>query len=179
MLSYDVLLPEKCINMRRHGNIFLLYHPRCRLRARARSFLEEIGLRPLELPSQEEPQLTIVERFEDYASEAYAMILLSRQPDVPRPEAPAPADRSLLFQAGFLAGKLGRRRVALLVEDDLEVPSQCSDLLCIPIDEIGIWKFALMRDLVVAGFAVRRELAVMRPERLVSVKAPSRIADSG
>ena len=165
--------------MRRHnGNIFLLYHPGCRLKTRARGFLEEIGLRPLELPSLDEPPLTIVERFEHYASEAYAVLLLSRQSAAHGVSGPRRfADRNLLVQAGFLAGKLGRRRVAILVEDELEVPAQCSDLLCIPIDEIGIWKFALMRDLVVAGFAVRRELAIMRPERLVSLKTPPRAAD--
>ncbi len=164
--------------MRRHnGNIFLLHHPQCRLRAAVRAFLEEIGLLPLELPSHEEPQLTIVERFEDYASEAYSVILLSRRPAKEGSDDHRFADRSLLFQAGFLSGKLGRRRVVILVEDDLEMPAQCADLLCIPIDEIGIWKFALMRDLVVAGFAVRRELAVLRPERLVSVKPPPRAAD--
>lgn len=166
--------PRKVPTMRRHnGNVFLVYHPSCRLVERARGFLEEIGLRPVELPSLAEPQLTVFERFEDYASEAYAVVLLSRPP----------ADRNLLVQAGFMAGKLGRRKVALLVEDELELPAQCADLLSIPVDDIGIWKFALMRDLVVAGFAVRRELAVLRPDRLASAgfssKNPTRAAGGG
>ncbi|MCB1034038.1 MAG: nucleotide-binding protein [Acidobacteria bacterium] len=177
-MRYDDQLPGQRFHMRRHnGNVFLIHHPSCRLLARTRGFLEEIGLHPVELPSHSEPQLTLVERFEDYASDAYAVILLSRQP-ADGANGPARfADRDLLVQAGFMAGKLGRRKVALLVEDELEVPAQCSDFLCIPIDDIGIWKFALMRDLVVAGFAVRRELAIMRPERLISVKPTPRAAD--
>lgn len=164
--------------MRRHnGNVFLIHHPSCPILPTARAFLEEIGLRPLELPSHKDPQLTLVERFEDYASEAYAVVLLSRVRTEGSAGPARHADRDLLVQAGFLAGKLGRRKVALLVEDELELPAQCADLLCIPIDDIGIWKFALMRDLVVAGFAVRRELAVLRPERMVSIKPPTQAAD--
>ncbi len=141
---------------RRTKNVFLIHRQDCPLRGRVRAFLEGLGLNPISLPSREHPEETVVERFENYATNAYALVLLTSA----KGASGGSPSANLLFQLGYLAGRLGRRKVTALFYEDLELPSECNEVLCIPMDDIGIWKFALGRDLQVAGFPVDHKLAV-------------------
>lgn len=143
--------------MSRSKNVFLIHRKGCPLQRQVRAFLEDVGVRPILLPSKEHPEETVVERFENYASDAYVVVLLTASGKEQPTAAPA---ANLLFQLGYLAGRLGRRQVTSLYEEDLQLPPECNEVLCIPMDEIGIWKFALTRDLEVAGFEMDRQLAV-------------------
>ncbi|MCH9648596.1 MAG: nucleotide-binding protein [Deltaproteobacteria bacterium] len=143
--------------MSRNKNVFLIHRKGCPLQRRVRAFLEDAGLRPILLPSKEHPEETVVERFENYASNAYVIVLLTA---AGKDRKLAPPGANLLFQLGYLAGRLGRRQVTSIYEEDLQLPAECNEVLCIPMDEIGIWKFALTRDLEVAGFEMDRQLAV-------------------
>jgi predicted nucleotide-binding protein len=145
--------------MTRHQqkNVFLVCRPTCAHLGSVEAFLREIGVRPIVL-SHQRPAEALIQRFENYASDAFAIVLMSGEP-----EGSTVPDPSLLFQLGFLSGRLGRRRITALFRDGLRLPPECDEVLCIPLDEIGMWKFALMRDLVVSGFAAGKKLAVVDP----------------
>ncbi|MEM9290925.1 MAG: TIR domain-containing protein [Acidobacteriota bacterium] len=138
-------------------HLFLIHGKDSTLSRDAEGFLQSLGVTPIRLAENSEQ--TVVDRFEHYASNAYAVILLSATQGSQIPSA------NHLFQLGFFVGKLGRRYVTAIHRDRLELPSELQGVLCVPYDEIGIWKFALVRDLVAAGFAVESKLAVYRPKR--------------
>lgn len=138
----------------RQKHIFLLCRRGCAQLPTVRRFFQDLGLHPVLLDFQDGGSEAVVERFENYASDAYAVVLLSAHPPGSNT-----VDPGLLFQLGFLTGRLGRKQVLALYRADLQLPKESQELLCIPLDEIGIWKFAILRDLSVAGFAVRQQLA--------------------
>lgn len=103
---------------------------------------------------------TIIEKFEDHASEVgFAVVLLTGDdkgglrdgnPEGQRLR----ARQNVILELGFFLGKLGRARVCALYEDGVEIPSDYSGVLFVPIDEVGGWKMLLAKEMKVAGLPV-------------------------
>jgi hypothetical protein len=98
---------------------------------------------------------TLIEKFEDEAEKAaFAVVLLTADD-----EGGAKADgahrprgrQNVIFELGFFYAKLGRNRVAVLIDEGVEEPSDLRGLVYIPIDPGGGWKQALARELKTAS----------------------------
>jgi predicted nucleotide-binding protein len=118
------------------------------------------------LEEQPDQGRTIIEKFEQYAAEAgYAVVLLTgddegRQRGTDQELRPR-ARQNVILELGFFVGVLGRQRVVLLYEDGVELPSDISGVLYLPLDEAGAWKTRLGREMLEAGVRVDAE-AVLR-----------------
>lgn len=161
-------------------NVYVVHGRDCAFVGPVVAYLEAIGLHPILLVDASRSDRSLVERFENFASPAYAVVLLAIETDGDQRAEAEPAkgrprpDPQLIFQLGYLIGKLGRRFVSALHREDLELPAELSSVLTIPMDDIGIWKFGLLRDLVAAGFPVEAqppEGSRPTPARGVSVAA--------
>ena len=65
------------------------------------------------------------------------------------------AQQNIVLELGYFMGKLGRNRVALLqVGDDIEIPSDYSGVLYLPIDNGDGWKFKLAREMKARGMEI-------------------------
>jgi site-specific recombinase XerD len=90
-------------------------------------FLERIELEAIILHEQPDQGLTIIEKFETYATQVgFAVVLLT--PDDLGGQASSPAQvsrarQNVIFELGYFAGKLGRGRTCLLRKGDVEIPS--------------------------------------------------------
>jgi len=121
-------------------------------------FLEKLGLEPVILHEQPNVGRTIIEKFEDYSSVAYAVILLT--PDdlgglaSEKPELSLRSRQNVVFELGYFIGKLGRKRVCALYQKDVELPSDFHGVLYVPLDEAGAWKFLLAKELKAAGLDI-------------------------
>jgi len=64
--------------------------------------------------------------------------------------------QQIVFELGFLAGKLGRNRVFVLHQDskNFELPTAFLDILYIPYRKMGEWQLELLRQLKRAGYPV-------------------------
>jgi predicted nucleotide-binding protein len=71
------------------------------------------------------------------------------------------ARQNVILELGFFVGALGRQRVVLLYEDGVELPSDISGVLYLPLDAAGAWKTRLGREMLEAGVRVNAE-AVLR-----------------
>ena len=60
----------------------------------------------------------------------------------------------MVLELGFFLGKLDRRRVCALIKGDMEIPSDYSGVVYIPMDDSQGWKLQLARELGQAGFSV-------------------------
>ena len=127
-------------------------------------FLEKLELEPVILHEQPSQGRTIIEKFEDYSDVAYAVVLLTPD-DVgklvsdktkPRPR----ARQNVVFELGFFIGKLGRKRVCALYQEEVELPSDFKGVVYIPLDERGAWKLSLARELKAAGLEADLDKAV-------------------
>ena len=102
---------------------------------------------------------TLVERFAGAAHAGYAIVLLTAD-DVGTPrldpdEEPYFSPRArqgVVFQLGFLVGALTPRRVCVLYEHGVELPSNLEGLAYIRFDLAGTWQSKLLVELRGAGF---------------------------
>lgn len=123
-------------------------------------YIERLGLDTVVLQESANYGQTIVEKLEANANVGYAVILMT--PDdvgfvAARPQAARPrARQNVVFEAGYFVGRLGRRRVCLLHKGDLEMPTDLSGVVYLPLDAHGGWQAKLAAELQDAGFKLRR-----------------------
>ena len=123
--------------------------------------IEKIGLAPIVLHEKPSKGRTIIEKFTDYSDVSFAVVLLSSD-DVAYPKNQPPehakfrARQNVVFELGFFIGKLGRKRVLVLYEEDkdFEMPSDYSGVLYTPYDKAGRWQFDLVKELKACGYNV-------------------------
>lgn len=122
--------------------------------------LEQLDLEPIILHEQPNKGRTIIEKFEDYSDVAFALVLLTpddmaygsqEDPSTARPR----GRQNVILELGFFLGKLGRNRVAALhTGEDIELPTDYSGVLFIPVDSAGRWQFDLVKELKGCGIEV-------------------------
>lgn len=61
------------------------------------------------------------------------------------------ARQNVVFEAGYFIGKLGKEKVLMMSEKDIELPSDLGGCRYIEIDENAYWKAALYEDLKLMG----------------------------
>ena len=121
-------------------------------------FLEKLDLEPVILHEQPSKGRTIIEKFEDHADVAFAVILLT--PDDlgglndGQPELKPRARQNVILELGFFLGKLGRQGVCSLVKSDVETPSDYDGVVYTKLDDEGAWKLNLVQELKAAGFNI-------------------------
>jgi predicted nucleotide-binding protein len=103
----------------------------------------------------------IVERFQDYADVGFAVVLLSPDDSVYVKDEP-PTKRKLrprqdvIFELGFLLGKLGKSNVLVFFKEcaNFEIPTDFEGLRVVAFDDRDSWKLALIRELTNCGYNV-------------------------
>jgi predicted nucleotide-binding protein len=101
-----------------------------------KDFLVSLGLEPVVLSQMDDRGLTIVEKFEYYASQCdFAFVLLT-------PDDKVAADlhgtelwrarQNVILELGWFMHRLGRRGVVLLHKGNVEIPSDVSGVLYLP-----------------------------------------------
>lgn len=120
----------------------------------ARAVHKLTGTEPIILHEQADMGRTIIEKFEDHASEVgFAVVLLTGDDTggLSGGDQRARARQNVVFELGYFFGKLGRSRVAVLYEPGVELPSDVSGLLYIEVDASGGWQYRLGKELRAAG----------------------------
>ena len=124
----------------------------------ARFLRASTGREPVILHEQANGGRTLIEKFEDHASEAAYAVVIATGDDVGRAvdesEERPRARQNVVFELGFFFGALGRAHVALLYEEGVERPSDIEGLVRIPLDAAGAWKMLLARELDGAGIGI-------------------------
>ena len=141
------------------GRIFLVHgHDDAHKHELARVLQSLTGNAPIVLHEQANGGRTLVEKLEDYAAvSAFAVALLTGD-DVGRAKEDsvdrARARQNVVFEAGYFAGRLGRRNVVLLHEPGVELPSDLSGVVYVPLDSAGAWKMKVAHEMSNSGMTV-------------------------
>jgi predicted nucleotide-binding protein len=131
------------------GKVFLVHgHDRAATHETAR-FLEKARLEVVVLQEQPNAGSTIIEKLFEHSDVSFAVVLMTADD-----AGGLRARQNVLLELGFFLGKLGRRRVTVLHRPGVEIPSDFSGVLYIPLDEAGAWRLLLIRELKMAGLAV-------------------------
>jgi len=129
-------------------------------------FVARLGLNPIILHEQPDQGRTIIEKFEEHSADVrYAIVLLTAddrggladaKPSTYRPR----ARQNVILELGYFLGKLGRRRVSVIYEEAVEIPSDYQGVLYTPLDPGTAWRFKLAREMKAAGLDIDLNLAV-------------------
>lgn len=121
-------------------------------------FLTQLKLTPVILHEVANQGRTIIEKLEDQADVDFAVILLT--PDDIGADGSTPdrlrsrARQNVVLELGMFIGRLGRKKVCAIYKGDIELPSDYSGVLFVPMDLGGGWKLALTRELRHAGLDI-------------------------
>jgi len=134
--------------------VFIVHgHDDAALQAVAR-FLEKLKLEAIVLREQPDQGRTIIEKFEDYASEVgFAVVLLTPDDLVGAAATPSQTSRArqnVIFELGYFVGKLGRGRACLLRKGEVEIPSDLYGVIYSEMDPGEGWKLKLAREFTAA-----------------------------
>jgi predicted nucleotide-binding protein len=149
-----------------YGNrVFLVHgHSEAAIHETAR-WLERFGLDVVILREQPNAGRTIIEKFVEFSNVAFAIILLTGDDrggpiDLPCENQKLRARQNVILELGFFLGKLGRKRVCVLYQEGVEIPSDYAGVLFVPIDNTGAWRLTLARELKAAELSIDLNLAV-------------------
>ena len=126
--------------------------------------LGRLWLTPLLLCEEPGHGRKIVTRFGDYADVAFAVVMLSPDDYVydkgeESTKRKLKASQDVVFELGFLLGKLGRERVLVLFREsgkggEFDVHIDFEGVKAVPFDDRDSWKLALIRELTNCGYMV-------------------------
>ena len=155
--SAEVIPPSDAVDT--NGPIFVVHgrdHTNLHLTVRVleRATSREVVV----LHEQANAGRTVLEKFEQHAGKAaFAVVLLTGDDEGALRDSSKTqrrARQNVIFELGFFFGKLRRERVAVLIEDGVERPSDVEGLVYITLDRSGAWKQTLARELGAAGISV-------------------------
>lgn len=121
------------------------------------AFVSSLGLQPIILHQQASSGRTIIEKIEHYSNVGFGVVLYtpcdigSKVGDL---TGNYRARQNVVFEHGFLIGKLGRARVSAVVKGSVETPNDISGVVYVSMDHAGEWKQQLLVELRGAGYQV-------------------------
>jgi predicted nucleotide-binding protein len=123
--------------------------------------LAKLRLVPVVICEEPSQGRKIVEHFQEYNDVDFALVLLSPDDSVYVKDEP-PTKRKLrprqdvVFELGFLLGKLGKSNVLVLFREysNFEIPTDFEGIKVVAFDDRESWKLALIRELTNCGYKV-------------------------
>jgi predicted nucleotide-binding protein len=126
-------------------------------------FLQVMGTEPIILSDRPGKGRTLIEKLEQESlAGSFAVVLLTAD-DVgakkgDEDDLRARARQNVILELGYFIGKLGRKNVAALYQDGVEIPTDYHGVEYLPLS--GDWKRRLANELRAAGFDVDMNKAV-------------------
>jgi predicted nucleotide-binding protein len=139
------------------GQVFVVHGQREAIKLEVARTLTGLGLIPVILHEQANEGRTIIEKLEDHAAEVDFAVVLMTGDDVggsDRDHLRLRVRQNVMLELGLFVGMLGRRRVCVLYEEGVEMPSDYLGVLYTPFDQSGAWRLKLVHEMSKAGLPV-------------------------
>jgi predicted nucleotide-binding protein len=121
-------------------------------------FVEKLGFEAIILHEQASSSKTIIEKIEEYSNVGFGIILYTPcdigGKQIANPDLKSRARQNVVFEHGFLIGKIGRSNVCALVKGDIETPNDISGVVYVPMDDADAWRYTIARELKKAGYDI-------------------------
>ncbi|MCW5519537.1 nucleotide-binding protein [Aureitalea sp. L0-47] len=119
-------------------------------------FIESLNLKAIILHEQASSSKTIIEKIEEYSNVGFGIVLYTPcdigGKNAKTPDLKPRARQNVVFEHGFLMGKIGRENVCALVKGEIETPNDIAGVVYIQIDKAEAWKFQLAKELKNSGY---------------------------
>lgn len=139
--------------------VFLVHGRATAMAESVARYVEKLGPKVVILQEQPDAGRTVIEKFEDNADVAFAIVLMTGDDrgglkNVPLKKQMPRARQNVVLELGYFVARIGRKRVLVLNEGGIELPSDYTGVLYVPLDEAGAWRLSIARELRAAGLAV-------------------------
>lgn len=140
-----------------NDRIFIVHGRDDKVKIEVARFIEKLGFNPIILHEQASSGKTIIEKIEANTNVGFAIVLYTAcdiggifgdSNQKPR------ARQNVVFEHGYLIGRLGRDKVCALVKSGVETPNDISGVVYVTLDDHGAWHVHVAKELRQAGFAV-------------------------
>jgi predicted nucleotide-binding protein len=121
-------------------------------------FVEKLEFEPIILREQASLGKTIIEKIEEYSYVGFGIVLYTpcdlgaakKDKNNLQPR----ARQNVVFEHGYLIGKLGRSNVCALVKDELEKPTDISGVVYVTMDTHMGWRMIVAKEMKASGYTV-------------------------
>ena len=139
------------------NNVFIIHGHDSGLKNEVARFITELGYTPIILHEQPSSGKTIIEKIESYTDVCFAIVLYTPC-DIGAvngsSEFKPRARQNVVFEHGFLSGKIGRERVCALIKDEVEKPGDIDGIIYVVYDGRGAWKKDIAREMEAIGLTI-------------------------
>ncbi|SEG31897.1 Predicted nucleotide-binding protein containing TIR-like domain [Halpernia humi] len=144
------------------SKVFIVHGHDALLKTEVARFIEKLNLTPIILHEQASSGKTIIEKIEDNSNVGFGVVLytpcdvgaIKGEPKKLNPR----ARQNVIFEHGFLIGKIGRKNVCALVKGNVEKPNDISGVVYISTDDD--WKLILSKELRNSGYSIDMNLVI-------------------
>ena len=138
--------------------IFIVHGHDDKLKLEVARFIEKLGLEAIILSEQANKGKTIIEKIEENTDVGYGIVLYTPcdkggTADTPYEKMKLRARQNVIFEHGYLIGKLGRERVCALVDGNIEYPSDINGVVYISYQDQ--WQHKISEELKSIGYKIK------------------------
>ena len=140
------------------SQVFIVHGHDEEAKTKTARFVEKLGLEAIILHEKASSSKTIIEKIEEYSNVGFGIILYTpcdvggKQTN--KPELRSRARQNVVFEHGFLIGKIGRSNVCALVKGDVEIPNDISGVVYVQMDNGDSWKYTIAKEMQAIGYSV-------------------------
>ena len=140
------------------NKVFIVHGHDGEAKERTARFIEKLGFEAIILHEQASRSMTIIEKIENYSNDVGFGIVLYTPDDMGNVKGLAEsgelkyrARQNVVFEHGFLIGKIGRENVTPLVEGAIELPNDISGIVYINDKD---WQLDIAKEMKAAGYDI-------------------------
>lgn len=140
-----------------NSQVFIVYGHDELAKLEMADFIESLGVEPIILHMQASSGRTIIEKIEHYSNVGFGVVLYTPCDVGSKAGSLTGAYRArqnVVFEHGYLIGKLGRPRVAAVVKGQVETPNDISGVVYVAMDDKDNWKAELKKEMRSVGYKV-------------------------
>jgi len=155
--SVNFINNEKATSTISKSQIFIVHGQDNEAKLEVARFIEKVGFKPIILNEQASGSKTIIEKIEEYSDVGFGVVIYTPCDIGARNKEPITyqgrARQNVVFEHGFLIGKLGRQNVCTLVKGELETPNDISGIVYTSMTT-SHWQLDLAKELRRAGYSI-------------------------
>lgn len=156
-ISTNDVVPQN-VNEVNKTQVFIVHGHDEAAKAKTARFVEKLGFLPIILHEQSSSGKTIIEKIEEYSNVGFGIVLYT-QCDIGAKKGEENnlnyrARQNVIFEHGYLIGKIGRRNVCALVKGDIETPNDISGVVFVKMDDEDAWHLKIAKELRSSGYEV-------------------------
>ena len=138
--------------------VFIVHGHDDKIKLEVTRFIENLGLESVILSEQANSGKTIIEKIEENTDVGYGIVLYTPcdkggTAETSYKDMKFRARQNVIFEHGYLIGKLGRNRVCALVDGNIEYPSDINGVVYISYQ--GQWQYEIEKELKSIGYEIK------------------------